>query len=671
MKKFIYLITIFLLLNNQSYSQEILVDDFTNQIIHENFQNSTDIFPIQKSGENYFIIDNNEYLVIRNQQNSEYAIMLETDIISNLFIKSSIRIGPSNNKNARVGIIIKADNDFNRAIILEVNKKGEYRIKELNKDKYVYLSGKSRKNGWVRNKSINKVDLYNEIQVRNKKNQLNFIINNTIVATLEIKRYSKGFCGLLIGPDTKARISYFYLNSNGKEKVITNGLNINNSENNKNISDSQNTQKIIKLKEQNTKLSAELKENAETMQMGFSLKLKEKENKISDINKSKAELESKISVLESNNNTLNTDRKANEEKLTVIKKSKLELESKISIIEGDNNSLITVLKEKELFFAQELENQKLILKEKEKSSETELNTLKNQLKNQQKLSNGLKEKNNEFSTEIKLQSSKLNKLSVSIKKSNSNLELKNIEKSKLEIEISEINLNYDKSLKSIATKNSEIKNLKNKITEINTSLSALKKKLNEKENLYDTSKKEFGKLIINYKKNIDNKTADILSLENKLENNNNTIKTNSLVISNIQNKMTKLNKINSDNKTEIINQKLSIDNQKNINNNLKEIFVYKDFELNGVIPSTLIAEKVGYPPAKEIIRTDSIYSVQLGVFQTPNNKFNDINNIWIISINNTFKYYCGEFNSLNEAKSKREKLITLGFKNIFINKLLK
>tara|TARA_B110000238_G_scaffold201213_1_gene256292 strand:+ start:876 stop:2846 length:1971 start_codon:yes stop_codon:yes gene_type:complete len=656
MKKFIYLITIFLLFNNQTYSQEILVDDFTNQIIHENFQNSTDIFPIQKSGENYFVIDNNEYLVIRNQQNSEYAIMLETDIISNLFIKSSIRIGPSNNKSASVGIIIKADNNFNRAIIFEVNKKGEYRIKELNKDKYVYLSGKSRKNGWVRNRSINKVDLYNEIQVRNKKNQLNFIINETIVATLEIKRYSKGFCGLLIGPDTKARISYFYLNSNGKEKVITNGLNIDNLENNKNISDSQNTQKIVKLKEQNTKLSVELKE---------------KENKISDIKKSKAELESKISILESNNNTLNTDRKANEEKLTVIKKFKIELESKISIIEGDNNSLKTVLKENELFFAQALENQKLILKEKEKSSETELNTLKNQLNNQQKISNGLKEKNNEFSTEIKLQSSKLNKLSVSIKKSNSNLELKNIEKSKLEIEISEINLNYDKSLKSIATKNNEIKNLKNKIVEITTSLNSLKKKLNEKENLYDTSKKELGKLIINYKKNIDNKTADILSLENKLEKNNNTIKTNSLVISNIQNKMTKLNKINSDNKTEIINQKLSIDNQKNINNNLKEIFVYKDFELNGVIPSTLIAEKVGYPPAKEIIRTDSIYSVQLGVFQSPNNKFNDINNIWIISSNNTFKYYCGEFNSLNEAKSKREKLITLGFKNIFINKLLK
>ena len=82
------IVIIIFLSSNIISAQEILVDDFTNQIVHENFYEKTDVFPIQKSGENFFIIDDNEYLVSRNNSNSEYAIILESDLISNFFFKN-------------------------------------------------------------------------------------------------------------------------------------------------------------------------------------------------------------------------------------------------------------------------------------------------------------------------------------------------------------------------------------------------------------------------------------------------------------------------------------------------------------------------------------------------------------------------------------------------------
>ena len=42
-----------------------------------------------------------------------------------------MRIGPSNNQNASIGIILKSQQNGEGAIIFEINIKGEYRIKQL------------------------------------------------------------------------------------------------------------------------------------------------------------------------------------------------------------------------------------------------------------------------------------------------------------------------------------------------------------------------------------------------------------------------------------------------------------------------------------------------------------------------------------------------------------
>ena len=647
----IIVITIFLSGNIIS-GQEILVDDFTNQIVHENFYEKTDVFPIQKSGENFFIIDDNEYLVSRNNSNSEYAIILESDLISNFFLKTSVRLGPSKNKNASIGIIIKADTEFNRAIILEVNRKGEFRIKELSNDKYIFLTGKSRKNGWVRNKNINKENLHNEIEVRNKKNNLNFIVNGKIISSLEIQKFNKGYCGLLIGADSKARIKYYYLNSNGDEKILKNKTEEIKKIEKEQISEEktfENSQEINAIKNKNNSLKESLK-TLEALKL-INSELEENKLQLSNIN------------LESKNIINDRENKINQLEGIIKEKEISEEKSKNTI--NDLKSELNI-KEKEIT----IEYNKII---EVKNSNTEII-----------------EKNNILKIEILKNTDEINKLQVQLKNTSSSLSAKEKKLKKEEAELVKLNSSHQISLEKIISKNSEIKLLNQNISNSNKTLESVKKKnsqekellINNKKKLEENLKKDITKISNQkdilvttnneFKKIIKTQKENIKDLKSKINDNKIASKANTEIINNLKSKNNKLSTSTIIHKKIILEQNQKITNQKNINNNLKEIFVYKDFELNGIKPSSLIAEKVGYLKAmEEIVMKDSIYSIQLGIFKTNSNIFNNIQDVFLISSNNLYKYYCGEYFNLAEVSRRKNELLELGLNNIHIVKILK
>ena len=621
-------LVIMLLATNNIFAQEILVDDFTNQIIHENFYEKTDVFPIQKSGENFFIIDDNEYLVSRNNSNSEYAIILESDIISNLFLKTSFRLGPSKNKEASIGVIIKADIEFNRAIILEINRKGEYRIKELSNDKYIFLTGKTRKNGWVRNKSINKENLHNEIEVRNKKNNLNFIINGNLISTLELKRFNKGYCGLLVGADTKARIKYYYLNSNGNEKILE------------------------KKTKANNKIEQELIDDKKTF------KNSEEINDIKNENRYLKESLKSIEAIKLINSELEQGN---------IQLKKINKESKTKINDLENN---------------------INLKDSEFDKQLNIKTKK--IQDVKKSNSEILEKNNSLNLEITNIKEEIKNLQDKLEKTSSSLSISQEKLKGTNNKLVDLNANYQKLLEKITSKNSQIKSVNNDLKNTKKSLETLKNNnLNEKNLLIDNKnkleiklKKDIKKIITQkdvlvktideFKKIIQTLKNDIITLGNTINNNNNAISASTKTIINLKEKNSKLLDSEKINNKIILDQNLKINTQENINNNLKEIFVYKDFELNGIKPSSLIAEKVGFLKAQEeIVEKDSIYSIQLGVFTTTVNIFNDIEDVFMLPYNNSYKYYCGEYFNLTEVNRRKNALIVLGIKNIQTVKILK
>ena len=304
-------------------AQQIASNSYNKEIIHEDFNQDGGIFKIETTTDNYFILDKGDYLLSRNNNESEYAIIANNSTVADFVLKTELRIGPSDNKKASIGIILKAQQNGKGTIIFEINKQGEYRIKQSIGSSYQTLSGNAKQEGWVKSKNINSVDEQNFIEIRTENNIYDVYVNSDYLTTFFIPDFTSGTCGLIISPETKARISYFYINTKGESNLTANY----NTENTESVNTTiEELNKKIKLLEENnaklTELNAqEGNEKVSELQQKISLEKsvssqllndisninKSSNNTISQLNAKVNELEAKISTLTKSKNTLEID----------------------------------------------------------------------------------------------------------------------------------------------------------------------------------------------------------------------------------------------------------------------------------------------------------------------------------------------------------------------------
>jgi hypothetical protein len=333
-------------------AQQISSDAYNHTEIHEDFSQEGKFFPVINTTENQFIIDNGDYFLSRNNMDSQYIINCNNSSFSDFILKTSIRIGPSNNKNASIGIILKAQIKGDGAIIFEINKKGEYRIKQLLDNTYKTLSGLRKNEGWVKSKIINGVDEHNAIEIRTENNHYDVYINNDYLTTFFNPDYRRGSCGLIISPETKARIAYYHLNTQGESTTLT-ATNTSQITSNTNTEIEELDRKIATLETNNAKLNSLCNEQKENQRLELK-SLKERNN---EQEKEIASLNRKITDFKNNNlkvnETENTD-VTNIQLKEKLKKAKQEIsilkniKNKQDDIVNDLNSQLSLLKAKQL-----------------------------------------------------------------------------------------------------------------------------------------------------------------------------------------------------------------------------------------------------------------------------------------------------------------------------------
>jgi hypothetical protein len=283
---------------------------------------------------------------------SQYIINCNNSSFSDFILKTSIRIGPSNNKNASIGITLKAQIKGDGAIIFEINSKGEYRIKQLLDNTYKTLSGLRKNEGWVKSKIINGVDEHNAIEIRTENNHYDVYINNDYLTTFFNPDYRRGSCGIIISPETKARIAYYHLNTQGESTTLT-ATNTSQITSNTNTEIEELNREIATLETNNTKLnflSNEQKENQRLELKSLKEKNNEQEKEIASLNR-------KITDFKNNNLKVNETENTDETIIqtnTKLKKAKQEISILRDIknrqdgIVNDLNSQLSLLKAKQL-----------------------------------------------------------------------------------------------------------------------------------------------------------------------------------------------------------------------------------------------------------------------------------------------------------------------------------
>ncbi|MBT4881910.1 MAG: hypothetical protein HON40_05105, partial [Flavobacteriales bacterium] len=110
------------------------------------------------------------------------------------------------------------------------------------------------------------------------------------------------------------------------------------------------------------------------------------------------------------------------------------------------------------------------------------------------------------------------------------------------------------------------------------------------------------------------------------------------------------------------------------NTELKELFILKDFEVNGVKPSDLTKQTTTYTTPKEIKGNSKIYAVQFGVYMQvqPSSALKGLDEIWYETTEHgTYVYLSGQFKSPQEATTHRNQVAAKGYPNAFVVTLTK
>jgi hypothetical protein len=586
-------------------AQKISSEAYNHTEIHEDFSQEGNIFPIINTNENQFIIDNGDYFLSRNNKDSQYIITANNSSFSDFILKTSIRIGPSNNKNASIGIILKAQQKGEGGIIFEINKTGEYRIKQFLNNTYKTLNANFNNEGWLKSKIINGVDDHNVIEIRTENNFFDIYINNNYLTSFFNQDYRNGSSGLIISPETKARIAYYHLNTQGESTTLI-ANNISKITSNTNTEIEELNIKIATLEANITKLNFLSNEQKENQRLELkSLKKKnsnqdavtiEREKEIASLNRIIANLKIKNTTTSSTNNQ---------------ETKKIEALNQQIIIEKSVNTNLT----NDLDKSNKLSNSEI----------TKLNNEVNNLKNQIKTTTNIN--------------------------------------TKLSADLSAEKIAHGKTKNglsnSVNNKSAEIKALEDQLNTTNQQLKSANKK--------GALVKECAKNEATLTNELKNTKLEISILRNIKNKQDSIVKHLNSQLSLLKAKQLNLN-------TEVLDLNKKTSDLETTNIELKELFILKDFEANGVKPSDLIKNTNAYSTPKDLEGNSIIYAVQFGVFMQVQSysTLKVLDEAWYEKTKHgTYVYLSGKFKNPKEATAHKNKVAALGYPNAFVVTLRK
>ncbi len=708
MKKYLTIALVSFVFSNNIIAQNIEDLESVKNLLKEDFSDNQTNFPILTTVDNYFIIDNGDYLLSRNNTESEYAILANIEQnISDFSLKTAIKLGPSSNKRSSAGVLIKAQTNGTGSLVFELNRKGEYRIKELLINKtYKYLSGKTSNEGWVKNRQVKGQDEFNAIEIKCKDNVYDIYVNNKFITTLFTPSLYSGKMGIIIGRDAKARIAYYYLdvaaktNNNLIEEHMDDFTVINQSNKLKQL-ESENTN----LQNSNERLERENKslKNDNTLKI-TNTKLQKSEKSVDSLNviilDNSIYLKNTIDDWKedkSNLTKLKSELREGNKMISELRSTKKELTTKISVLTTEiatQSEKIDNLNTEITSTTNRLESQKELNKDlnntNKKITEEKL-VLNNQLKTTTTILNNkgtqlssLKTKNTSLSNEIKKVNTKVELLKSQLNTTEKTEYSLNTKINNLKTELSDLEAKLNKQ-RSYSTKKSkklkeDISEKEKEITSLNTQLSVTKKELSHLTNKYQ-SYSTLENSNTELKSSLSDKEASITTLIDKLKN----LKTRTEELSSTNEK---LNLSETKKSEEILLLNSTVDELYTKVENMKKVLIYKGFDQAGIDSETVTTTKVENKKNtttttnkkkksgninKKITTNENVtYTVQIASYgvKVTINQFRGLNDVFYIdSENETFLYMSGKFEDSNEAIEHRNKLVKQGYNNAFIVKL--
>jgi hypothetical protein len=210
--RFVFLFLAAGLLIPAALTAQLVKQNFTESALHEDFESDNDLWMTASNSDNFFVIQNGEYILHRRNTLTGYTIFPKWENqLSEYSISAGIKLLASPSEDASAGIIFMAQADNKGALIFEFNKKNQYRIKKLDGVNYKLISGGQKNAGWVGSDFFLAPDLYNRIEIRTSDKNYDVYLNNNYLTSFTELAYKNGRAGIVLGPGTTALMDNFFV----------------------------------------------------------------------------------------------------------------------------------------------------------------------------------------------------------------------------------------------------------------------------------------------------------------------------------------------------------------------------------------------------------------------------------------------------------------------------
>ena len=191
---------------------QMVKQNFTESALHEDFETDNDLWMTASNSDNFFVIQNGEYILHRRNTLTGYTIFPKWENqLSEYSISAGIKLVNSSSEEASAGIIFMAQADNRGALIFEFNRQNQYRIKKLEGVSFKLLSGGEKTAGWVHSDFFLSPDLYNRIEIRTADKNYDIYLNNNYLTSFTELAYKHGRAGIILGPGTTALMDNFFV----------------------------------------------------------------------------------------------------------------------------------------------------------------------------------------------------------------------------------------------------------------------------------------------------------------------------------------------------------------------------------------------------------------------------------------------------------------------------
>ncbi len=288
--QYLFLASILWLTSTSNATAQRVRDRFELLAFSDNFDTPSDKWTTEANSDNLLVIQDGEYILHRKNTSTPFLVIagLEKEV-DDCRLVASLRLDKNYGSDPTAGILFMMQPQASGGFLIELNRKKEFRVRQITAGKYQYLTGTSKNGGWTKCAPANEAGLNNVIEIRTAGGNYDLFINDVYMVSFFEPSYKSGSIGIVIGPDTRARLDYVYIFTKGATPSADNPTS---DSNNEAISSGEEmiklAESIIQLK---TQINALKQENDELKKAVSSLRSGESE-KSSEIKSLEAEIKS-------------------------------------------------------------------------------------------------------------------------------------------------------------------------------------------------------------------------------------------------------------------------------------------------------------------------------------------------------------------------------------------